>query len=155
MPGQAQPDLMPVIKLRMDDVECVETPGSLDPSTIVTSGGNFWLVTDIGAEGMFWPIFNMLTYEVHHTAERIDSAGAPVVLPGGPPFLGAFPAAPGIMRHQSPAITTGPPASAPDLAEGTYRIFTTVRLVAPSPAGLFSLIGGFFQGPVIQVIPAP
>jgi hypothetical protein len=151
MPGQSQPDLMPVIKLRMDDVECVEQPGSLDPSNIVTSGNTFWLRTDIGGEGMFMPFLSMLTYEVHHTAERIDAAGPPILLPTGGSFIPNLPAPPGIFRHTSPPITTGAAATLPD---GTYRIFTSLRLVAPSPPALFSLIGGFYQGPILQVIPA-
>jgi hypothetical protein len=141
---QAQPDAMPILKLRLDEVVPVETPGSLSPSTVVSGGGAFWLRTEIGAEGMLWPIFNLMTWDVEHLAEDIVAGGPAVALAPLVGLVGAFPAPPGIW-----SITAGPYV----LPASTYRIFTKIRLNAAMPPLLRAQIGGGADGILLEVIP--
>lgn len=147
---QAQPDAMPIIKLRFDEVICIETPGALSPSTVITSGAAFWLRTDIGAEGGFWPIFNLFTWDIRHFAEDIVNGGPAIALPPLLGVAGAFPPPPGIWSIVAGPLATG---AAGVLPQGTYRILTNVRLNAAMPPPLRSLIGGSNDGLLVEVIP--
>jgi hypothetical protein len=152
--AQAQPDAMPICKLRFDEVVCIETPGALSPSTVIRSGQNFWLRTDIGGEGPFGPpVFNLLHWDVFHFAEDIVHGGS-VALPGvvtvDRNVLGAFPPEPGIWSIVSGPYTTGPGNQLPD---GSYRILTSLRLEANENPILRSRIGGSHQLLIVEVIP--
>jgi hypothetical protein len=142
---QAQPDAMPILKLRFDEVVVVETPGSLSPSNVVSAGGQFWLRIEIGAEGMLWPVFNLMNWNIQHFATDLTAGGAAAPLPGAPVVLGgAFPFPPGVW-----SILTGPFA----LPQGNYRILTRIRLDPAMPMPLRTQIGGSSDDLLLEVIP--
>ena len=157
MAGYAQPDALPLIKMKMGEVQVVEGPGAtLTPSNIISDGGTFWLRTEISAEGFIGPpILNLLTaasqLEVQHHLEDIQGGGPAVNLPAAPQaIVGAFPAPPG-----SIVVSVGPFAAgtAPgaDVGLGSWRVLTHIHCTNP---GLANFFGGFSEGPVVEVLPA-
>jgi hypothetical protein len=158
MPGQVQPDTT-FLKYTMDEVMPVEAPGAISPATIITDGGSFWLRTEVAVSGTFWPVANLLNYEICHHLEPVEPGGPVITLPLAG---GAFGAVAGILFPPPPAalsVVTGPylVGAVPGalLIPGTYRVLTHMHTVPPSAPFFRQRIGGFYDGLVIEVLPAP
>jgi len=149
-PGQAQPDVMPFLKMRLDDVVVLE--GGLSPSTVITAPATLTLRLDVGFEGMLAGLLTGQPFSVVHHIERIED-GNRINLPGGNFVVPAPPASSHILVN-SGVITTGASGSganleiAPGFASGTFRVLTHVH--ADNPA-VRPIVAAFHDGLVIQV----
>jgi hypothetical protein len=143
-PGQAEPDVLPYLKFKLDNVVALSPPPN--PTTIVQAGQPVQLQVDLGVEG-FWA--GLLIGEsftvVHHTEREED--GARSTLPGGaftvptPPDTASF------------SVTTGPfstgnagsganfevPAG---FDAGTFEILTHIHFQDPAKE---PIVAGFHQ----------
>ncbi len=147
-PGTAQPDAMPLVKMRLDGVECIEPAFSLSPSNIVPVGSSFQLRTDLGFEGVL-PGANLLgaTIRVEHHLQRIED-GTVSALPLTAADTFNIPPEPATMSVLSGPYATG--AVAPALTPGTYRVVTHIHAIAPPGAG--RVINAFHDGLIIEVV---
>ncbi len=154
VPGVAQPDAMPFLKFRLDDVTAIESlagPVPLGPSTIIPSGNTFFLRTDLGMEGVLAPVIPG-GYEVFHHIQNIET-GAVATLPptAGDTFAGVLPESASLL---SGPYTAGvaPLVIPPGFDTGTYRITSHVHPVAPFPASAGTVINAFHDGLIIQIV---
>ena len=151
-PAAAQPDVMPLLKFRMDNVVCIEQPASLSPSTIIRVGNQFWLRTDIGMEGFLAIALNG-GYRVYHHVENIE-AGARGLLPATPTdtFSGVLPVNQSLLSgpYNAAAAPLGIPAG---FDSGTYRVTTHIHTRPPFPPGAATVFSAVNDGLIIQIIP--
>jgi len=153
MPGQAQPDAMPLLRFRLDAVVCVE-PAGLGPSSVITAGNTFTLRTELGFDGLFVGLLAGQQFVVRHHVQRIEDGLVKTL-----PLAGGQFTVPGTGAAHIPVIagpyTTGPNGSGADLeippppqAGGTYRVTTHVHAlnVAVRP-----IVAAFHDGPIVMV----
>lgn len=148
--GQAQPDAMPLLRMRMDDVVVLE-PG-LGSTSIVEVGTPVSIRLDCGFDGMLAGLVSGQTMNVFHHVQNVET-GANSTLNGGN-FIVPSPATASHITHTSGPYTTGGPGSDFEIpggfASGTFRILTHIH---PDSASVASVISAFHDGLVIQVIP--
>jgi hypothetical protein len=147
MPGQAQPDVMPFLRFRLDNCVCLE-PG-LSPASVIPAGTSFQLRLDLGFDGTFAPLLIGQTFDVFHHLECIET-GAHATVPGG-----GIAVTLANLNHTtvtSPPIATGPGSNLPIPAgfdAGTYRILTHVHAANPA---VRPIVSAFYDGVVIEVV---
>jgi len=147
MPGQAQPDVMPFLRMRMDNVVILE-PG-LSPTSIVSSGTDVQLRVEVGFDGILAPLLVGQTFNVFHHVTNIES-GATSVLNGG-----SFVVTGANLSHaavnSSLYSTSGAAADFPTpagSAAGTFRILTHVHAAS---AAVEPIVTAFFDGTILMV----
>ena len=149
--GQAQPDAMPLLRMRLDDVVVLE-PG-LGSSSVVTAGTPVSIRLDVGFDGMLAGLVSGQELNVFHHIQNVET-GTNTTINGGS-FIVPPPAASSHIVHTSGPYATGGgtdfeiPAG---FDSGTYRILTHIH---PDNASVASIISAFHDGLVVQVIPGP
>ena len=71
MPGQAQPDVMPFLRFRLDDVVVLEN--GLSPSTVIEQGTPFTLRLDLGFDGTLAPLLTGQAFSVFHHITNLET----------------------------------------------------------------------------------
>jgi hypothetical protein len=128
-PGVAQPDAMPFLKFRLDDVEVKETDGWA-PSTILNDGKDFQFTVKLGVEGNLAALLIGDKYKIEHHCQQLDGPGQET-LDGG---NFTVPDPPDPVEESS-----GPYTAGADLPVGTWVITTLV---------------GFNQQPIASIVTA-
>jgi len=149
-PGIAQPDFLPALKFRLDNIEVLET-GGFGPSSIVTAPNPFTLRMDLGFDGPLTLLLFGLVLTAEHHAQHIES-GAVFALPvaGGivviPPALA--PASHLTISSGPYATVVGVAAPGVPLGTGTYRITTHIH----PPPPIAGIVSAFYDGLIVQVV---
>jgi len=150
-PGQAQPDVMPLLKMRLDDVVVLES--GIGPSTVITNGTPLQLRLDIGFDGTFAGLLTGQAFSVFHHIECVED-GVRSTLAGGTFVVPAPPGSAHILVT-SPLYTTGAAGSGANFAipagfsAGTFRILSHVHA---NNLAVRPIAGAFHDNLVIQVI---
>lgn len=148
MAGQAQPDMMPALRFRFDNIVILE-PG-LSPSSVVPAGTPVTLRMDLGFDGLLAPLLDGDSFSVFNHIQNIET-GANTTLPGGGFVVPAGPAKAHITVSSGPYTTGGPGsdfAIPAGFTSGTFRILTHVHANAP---GITPIVAAFNDGLVLMV----
>ncbi len=149
-PGQGQPDLLPFLKFRLDDVIVLEN--GISPSTIVTAPTTLQLRLDVGFDGQFAALLHNQRFSVFHHLERVED-GFRKTLPGGS-FVVPVPGGASHITITSNNYSTGGPGSGADFEipagfdSGTFRILTHVHADDPN---IRQIVSAFHDGLILQI----
>lgn len=141
--GQAQPDLMPLLRFRFDGVVCLEA--GLGPATVIRTGTPFTLRQDLGFEGQLAGLVTGQAFSVFHHIEEVQTGTRQHVAGGN--FVVPAPPASNHITVTSPPISLPIPAG---FASGTYRILTHVHANNPAVA---PIVAAFHDGLMLMITP--
>ena len=138
--GQAQPDVMPFLRFRLDDVVVLEN--GLSPSAVIEEGTPFTLRVDVGFDGLLAPLVTGQAFSVFHHITNIET-NATQTEAGG-----AFVPTAANLTHitaQSGPISLAIPAG---FEAGTFRILTHVHA---DNAAVRPIVAAFHDGLVVMI----
>ncbi len=135
MPGTAEPNQLPFLRYRLDNV--VALSPLPNPTTVVQAGQPVGLRLDMGVDGLWAGFVAGEQYRIVHHCERIED-GVRKTLSGG---IHNAPAAPPALTNFT--VTTGPYSTAnePAVADltipvgqdsATWRILTHIHFLDPA-----------------------
>lgn len=149
MPGQPTPTATNLVTFDVTDCRITEI-GGIDPSTIINVGNAYDITVTFVVGGAFalWCVAQTLDYQVTIKGESLGVGIEANLTPT--PVSGQTVA--GQLTYE---VTVRVPAGTLPVQEGSgmYKLVSTVVFPSSSPGVPPVPIAGYFEGPILQIIP--